>query len=65
VRFARRAGVYSTTTPSAATGAAWAPRDVRPVLAQRVLQHEPSLRSGRARGSAPDRLVSPDVVVVE
>ena len=36
VRFARRAGVYSTTTPSAATGALRAPRGVRPVLTFRT-----------------------------
>src|SRR5687767_9852193 len=44
VRFARRAGVYSTTTPSAAAGAARAPRGVRPVLARRVGPPRSSLR---------------------
>src|SRR5688572_20129826 len=53
VRFARRAGVYSTTTPSAAAGAAHiivprasarVARGVRPVLARRVRQVRCSLR---------------------
>src|SRR5437867_12993509 len=53
VRSARRAGVYSTTTPSAATVAFRAPRGVRLVLARHFRQGKSSLRF---QACAPIRL---------
>ena len=52
-RFARRAGVYSTTTPSAATVAARASRGVRPVLARQVRPVLSSLRFRMRPGMRP------------